>query len=79
MQRFIAEVSNLIDKAAFEKSWQSDSKINPNFKVDFGFAERRISVTVESTVEGRWQSDAFHHTFSNAVRRVDRTCNVRWL
>jgi hypothetical protein len=79
MQMFIAEVSNLIDKADFERSWQSDSTINPNFKVAFGFAGRRISATVESSLEDRWQSDAFHRTFSSAVRRVDQKCNVRWL
>ena len=79
MQKFIAEVSHLIDQDAFEKSWQSDPTINQNFKVDFGFVDRRISITVESRVEDRWRSDSFYSTFSNAVRRVDRTCNVRWL
>ena len=79
MQRFIAEVSNVIDKVAFEKSWLSDATINPNFKVDFGFADRRISITVESRAEDRWQSDSFYDTFSSAVRRVDQKCNVRWL
>jgi hypothetical protein len=28
MQMFIAEVSNVIDKAAFEQSWDSDSAID---------------------------------------------------
>ena len=79
MQKFIAEVSNVIDQDAFEKSWQSDPTINPNFKVDFGFTDRRILITVESRVEGRWQSDSFYDTFSSAVRRVDRKCNVKWL
>jgi hypothetical protein len=79
MQMFIAEVSNVINKADFERSWQSDFTINPNFKVDFGFAGRRISVTVESNLEDRWQSEAFRRTFSSAVRRVDEKCNVRWL
>jgi hypothetical protein len=76
---FIAEVSNLIDKAEFERSWQSDSTINPNFTLTFGFVDRRISATVESNMEDRWQSDAFHRTFSSAVRRVDQKCNVRWI
>jgi hypothetical protein len=79
MQMFIAEVSDLIDQAAFEKSWQSDSTINPQFDVAFSFTGHRISVTVESKMEDRWQSDAFHRTFSSAVRRVDRNCSVRWL
>jgi len=79
MQMFIAEVSNLINKAAFETSWQSDSTIDPTFTVAFGFAGRRISVTVESRRDERWQCDAFHRTFSAAVRRVDQNCNVRWL
>jgi len=79
MQKFIAEVSHLIDKDALETSWQSDPTINPNFKVDFGFVDRRILITVESKVEDRWRSESFYNAFSSAVRRVDRTCNVRWL
>jgi len=79
MQKFIAEVSHLIDKDALETSWQSDPTINPNFKVDFGIVDRRILITVESKVEDRWRSESFYNAFSSAVRRVDRTCNVRWL
>ena len=79
MQMFVAELSNPIAQADLEKSWQSDSAIDPNFKVGFGVAGQRISITVESTHSDRWQSDSFHRTFSSAVRRVDGRCNIRWI
>jgi len=79
MQRFIAEVSNPIDKDGFEKSWGSDSGIDPHLTVKFQFTGRRISITIESTNDGRWQSDSFHRTFSSAVRRIDQKCNIRWI
>ena len=79
MQTFIAEFSNLIDKAEFERSWQRDAVINSNFAVQFRFDGRRISMMVESRSINHWQSDSFHQTFSAAIRRVDQNCNVRWL
>ena len=79
MQMFIAEVTNLIDQAAFEQSWESDSAIDRNFQVTFVFAGNRISATIESSHDERWQPDSFHRAFSSAIRRVDRSCNVRWL
>ena len=79
MQRFIAELSSLIDKVAFDNSWQSDCVANPNYSVDFGFVGRRISITIESAQAERWGSVSFQRTFSSAVRRVDHNCNVRWI
>jgi hypothetical protein len=48
MQMFITEVTNLIDKAAFEKSWESDCAIDRNFQVTFVFDGKRISATIVS-------------------------------
>jgi hypothetical protein len=79
MQMFVAELSNPVDKGELERSWQRDSAIDPNFKVGFGFAGQRISITVESSHSDRWQSDSFRRTFSRAVRRVDQRCNIRWI
>jgi hypothetical protein len=79
MQRFIAELSSLIDKEAFDNSWRSDGVANPNYSVDFGFVGRRVSITIESTQADRWGSVSFQRTFSSAVRRVDHNCNVRWI
>jgi len=79
MQRFVAELSNLIDKDAFDKCWQSDCIANPNYSVDFGFDGRRVSIRIESTQADRWGSASFQRTFSGAVRRVDQACNVRWI
>jgi hypothetical protein len=79
MQIFIAEVTKLIDQAAFEQSWKNDPAFEGHFQVTFAFAGRRISATVECPLDRRWQSDSFHRAFSNAVRRLDRSCNVRWL
>jgi len=79
MQVFIAELSNLIDQGEFEKSWRSDGSVNPTLKIDFAFAGRRISMKIDSGSSSRWQSDSVHQTFSSAVRRVDQTCNIRWI
>ena len=49
MQRFIAELSSMIDKDAFDRCWQSDCVANPNYSVEFGFDGRRVSISVEST------------------------------
>ena len=79
MQRFIAELTSLIDKAEFERSWQRDAVINSNFAVQFRFDGRKVSMTVESGSANHWQPDSFHQTFSAAIRRVDQNCNIRWL
>jgi hypothetical protein len=79
MQRFIAELSNLVDHAEFERSWRGDTSRKPAFKVEFGFSGRRVSITVHSDLPGEWRSEDLHQTFAEAVRRVDRNCNVRWL
>jgi urease accessory protein UreF len=79
MQRFIAELSSLINKDAFDESWRRDCVANPNYSVAFGFVGRRISITIESALADRWGSASFQRAFSNAVRRVDHLCNVRWI
>jgi len=79
MQLFIAQLSNQIDKSAFEKSWQSESGLSSDFKVDFVFDCQKVSINIESKGPGRWQSDNFQRTFSKAIRRVDQSCNVRWI
>lgn len=42
MQRFIAELSKQIETADFERAWQNDSVKNPNVRVAFAFAGRRV-------------------------------------
>jgi len=79
MQVFIAELSNLIDHDELKKSWDSDDSVNPYAKVDFAFAGRRISITLEPGRAGRWQTESVHRSFSCAVRRVDGRCNIRWI
>jgi hypothetical protein len=79
MQMSIAELSNLIDRGEFEKSWQSDGSVNPFLKVNFGFAGRRISIKLEPGPAGRWKSESVHRSFSSAVRRVDPRCSIRWI
>lgn len=79
MQKFIAELSSILDKGEFEKAWMSDSSVDPSFTVDFGFAGRTVSISIESSHTDRWQSDSFHQAFSKAVRRVDQNCNIRWI
>jgi hypothetical protein len=80
MQRFVAELSALIEKADFEKSWLSDPSLNdkqPN--VEFTFDHRRISAVINSDSSAPWPSVNFHRSFSAAIRRIDCACNIRWL
>ena len=79
MQRFIAELSNLIEKTEFETAWASDATSNPNVSVDFAFAGRKVTITIDSDLSMEWRSDDFHRTFSKAIHRVDLHCNIRWL
>ena len=79
MQRFIAELSKLVDKSEFERSWQSDTARKPDFKVEFDFTGRRVYITVHSDLPGEWPSDELYRIFTAVIRRIDRSCNVRWL
>jgi hypothetical protein len=79
MQTFIAELSNIVDHSEFERSWLVDSAKRLAFKVDFGFSGRRVSIRVHSNLPGEWRSNDLHQAFAEAIRRVDRNCNVRWL
>ncbi len=78
MQIFIADLSNIVDKAAFEQSWQGEAASNPNFHVTFRFDGRRIHITIDSDLQTSWQSGSFHRAFTMAVRRVDQDCDIRW-
>ena len=80
MQRLIAELSNTIEKAEFERSWHTDQDLNDaQPKVEFAFSGRRVSVMIHSGASNQWPSASFHKTFSAAIRRVDGVCNIRWL
>jgi hypothetical protein len=80
MQRFVAQLSILIEQSEFERSWHSDQSLKdtqPN--VEFLFDGLRVSALVDSDLSDRWPSASFYRTFSAAVRRVDRGCNIRWI
>jgi hypothetical protein len=79
MQRFVVELSGLIDKGDFQRSWDSDHCVSADWTVDFVFVGRRISITVDSKLSNKWRSDDFYRTFSSAIRRIDQHCNMRWL
>ena len=79
MQRFVAQLSNLIDKTEFEKSWHSDGALSPEPKVEFAFAGKMVTSVIHSDYSAQWPSANFRQSFSAAVRRLDRVCNVRWL
>ena len=79
MQRFIAELTNPIGQAEFGQSWQDTPSVDKTFTTTFHFDGRRVLAVIESNVANKWQPDAFHRTFSAAVRRIDEHCNVRWL
>lgn len=80
MQRFVAELSTPIEKADFERSWRSEQSLNDEqSKVVFTFDRRRVSAVIDSDSSERWASVSFYRTFSAAIRRIDRACNIRWL
>ena len=80
MQRFVAELSTGIDKVEFERSWRSDGSLNDKQpKVEFTFDGRRVSAVIDSDSSERWPSASFYRSFSAAIRRIDRACNIRWL
>lgn len=79
MQRFMAELSTAIGEVDFDKSWRSDKSLTDKQPtVKFTFNGPRVSAVIESDSE-RWVSSTFHRTFSAAVRRIDQSCNIRWL
>lgn len=79
MQRFIAELSNPIDEAQFERLWQSVSSIDRSFTVDFKFTGRRVTIIIDSERDTHWQSANFHRAFGDTIHRVDQHCNIKWL
>jgi hypothetical protein len=80
MQRFVAELSAPIEKADFERSWHCDPSLDEKRpKVDFTFSGRRVSAVIGSDSSEQWAPASFYRTFSAAVRRIDKACNIRWL
>lgn len=79
MQRFMAELSAPIDKIDFERSWHSDPALSRQTRVEFAFVGQTVSAVVHSDFSGQWSSASFHETFSAAIRRLNRACNIRWL
>lgn len=79
MQVFVAVLSNLIDQGEFEKSWRTDCPGEMFSDAALAFAGRTISLRLAPGPEGRWQTEIVHRTFSSAIRRVDRGCNIRWM
>ena len=79
MQRFVAELSNTIEEAEFERSWRSDQSLGTQPKIKFSFAGRRVSAVVDSDSPEPWLTASFYRVFSAAIRRVDAACNIRWL
>jgi hypothetical protein len=63
----------------FERSWHGDLTHNRELKVEFVFVGQRVSAVVHSDSGSPWPSTGFHQTFSAAIRRLNRACNVRWL
>jgi hypothetical protein len=80
MQRFMAELSNSIDKTEFETAWRlGNSQHKEQPQVEFAFAGRRVSAVIHSDISNPWSSSGFHQSFSATIRRLDTLCNVRWL
>lgn len=80
MQRFVAELSTAIREEDFERSWRSDQSLNDEQRnVRFTFTGRKVSAVIDAHSPERWASPSFYRTFSAAVRRVDHSCNIRWL
>jgi hypothetical protein len=79
MQRFMAELSSPVDKAEFERFWHGDPTLSHQMRVEFVFVGQIVSAVVHSDFAGQWSSASFHETFTAAIRRLNRACNIRWL
>ena len=79
MQRLIAELSRVIEKAEFDRSWQSEASAHAELKIDFAFDGRRISATIHSESDSPWDSQSFRRAFGRVIRRINASCNVRWI
>jgi hypothetical protein len=79
MQRFMAHLSTPVDRTEFEKSWHNDPTLNSEPKVEFVFTGLTVSAVVHSDCAKQWPTASFHQTFSAAIRRMNRACNIRWL
>ena len=79
MQRLIAELSRVIEKAEFDRSWQSEASARTELKVDFAFDGRRVSATIHSETDSPWDSQSFRRAFSRVIRRINASCYVRWI
>ena len=79
MQRFIAKLSSVIEKVEFDRWWQSDASARTELKVDFAFDGRRVSATIHSESDSPWDSQSFRRAFSRVIRRINASCNVRWI
>jgi hypothetical protein len=79
MQRFMAVLSDPVDKIEFERSWHSVQTLNGEPRVDFVFVGQTVSAIVHSELALQWPSASFHQAFSAAIRRLNRVCNIRWL
>ena len=79
MQRFIAELSSVIEKAEFDRLWQSEASARAELRVDFAFDGRRISATIHSESDSPWDSQSFRPAFTRVIRRINASCNVRWI
>jgi hypothetical protein len=80
MQRFVAQLSTPIAQADFERSWASDVSLTANHQpVKFTFDVCKVLAVIDTENAERWACDSFYRTFSAAIRRVDRTCNIRWV
>jgi hypothetical protein len=79
MQRFMAKLSTPVDKTEFERSWHSNPALTPEPKVEFAFAGQTVSAVVHSEAIAQWPSASFHQAFSAAIRRLNGSCNIRWL
>jgi hypothetical protein len=79
MQRFIAELSSAIEKDEFDSSWRSQATGRAELKVEFAFDGRRVSATIHSDADSPWESQSFRRAFSTVIRRINASCNVRWI
>ena len=81
MQRFIAELSTVIEKAEFDRLWQSEASARAELKVDFAFDGRRVSATIHSESDNPWDSQSFRWAFSSPCMRSttsSRPARKKW-
>ena len=75
----VPDLTRPVNQVDFDLSWKSNPVVNREPKTEFAFKGLTISAVVHSDPSAPWPSPDFRETFSAIIRRLDRSCNIRWI